>query len=382
MGILAIGVIFLTIRKNNSITTSQNSQQQSTTSSPQISTGPIPDIPLNLPSGYVIHIFASGLGNPRVLTFSPGGVLLVSDPINNTVTALLDPNHTGVAQSTKVVIDQGNHLHGLAFYNNQLFVANVDNLTRYNWDENTLTATFDKVLFSLPENNDHNNRTLTFDSKGIMYISVGSTCNVCIENNPLDATVSTSDANGSLPQVFATGLRNAAFTTINPISGELWATGMGRDYLGDNLPPDEINIIKKGGNYGWPYCYGDKIVDRTFYTASGDPCTNTIAPIYEIKAHSAPLGLVFINSPQFPTEWQNDLLVAYHGSWNRTVPDGYKVVHMKVQGNTISSVDDFLSGFLQNGVGLGRPVDLIFDSLGNLYISDDKTGNVYIVQKS
>ena len=346
-----------------------------------ISTGNVPKIPFVLPSGYVIHQFAEGLGSPRVMKFSPGGTLLVSDIQGNRIIALPDNKHQGAATSQKVVVSSGNHLHGLAFYGGKLYVAEVDKVVRYNWDERTLTASFDKVLFTLPGNNDHNNRTITFDSSGRMYVSVGSTCDVCLESSPLSATVLISDADGNNPRVFAKGLRNAAFTAMNPVTNELWGTEMGRDYLGDNVPPDEINIIRAGADYGWPFCYGNKIFDTNFGRSQTDPCPNTQGPLYEIPAHSAPLGLSFINSPQFPGDWQNDLLVAYHGSWNRTVPSGYKIVHMKVVGNQITRVDDFLTGFLQGGMPLARPVDLVFDSLGNLYISDDKAGNIYLVQK-
>ena len=156
---------------------------------------------------------------------------------------------------------------------------------------------------------------------------------------------------------------------------------MGRDYLGDNLPPEEINIIRDGANYGWPICYGNKIHDDKFDTNQyiRDPCEDSVSPIFEFPAHSAPLGLTFINSPQFLTDWQGDLLVAYHGSWNRSTPAGYKVVRMKVAGNTITGAEDFITGF---GQALARPVDLIFDSQGSLYISDDKAGVVYKIIKA
>ena len=156
---------------------------------------------------------------------------------------------------------------------------------------------------------------------------------------------------------------------------------MGRDNLGDNLPPDEINIIRKGQDYGWPKCYGNKVHDTSFDRIGFDPCADTQSPIYKIPAHSAPLGLAFIDSSQFPSDWKNDLLVAYHGSWNRSVPTGYKIVHMKVQGNGIIKAEDFLTGFIQEGIVVGRPVDLLFDNQGNLFISDDKGGFIYMVQK-
>lgn len=348
----------------------------------KISSGNMPSIPLQLPSGFVIHEFAANLGNPRDLQFSPGGTLLVSNANSGEVIALPDKNGDGAADTNTIVIAGENHPHGLAFYKGKLYIAEVNRVIRYTWNENTLTATKEKVLFSLPENNDHNNRTILFNISGTMYISVGSTCNVCYENSPLSGTIIVSDADGNNPRVLARGLRNAPFMQFNPKTGELWVTEMGRDYLGDTVPPDEINIVKEGKDYGWPNCYGDKIPDTNFNVHA--QCQNTESPIYNIPAHNAPLGLTFITSSQFPSDWQGDLLVAYHGSWNKSVATGFKVVHMKLQGNTITNVDDFLTGFLQgttNSSALGRPVDLTFDTSGNLYLSDDRTGKIYIIQK-
>lgn len=349
-----------------------------------ISSGKIPTISFNLPKGFVIHLFAVGIGSARDLQFSPGGTLLVSDPSAGSVYVLPDKNNDGVADMTKTIISGEHRPHGLAFYKNKLFVAEVDRVVRYGWDEKNLMATKEKVLFSLPENLDHNNRTIVFDNSGRMFVSVGSTCNACNESDPKSGTIVVSDSEGNNPTVFAKGLRNAPFMQINPLTGDLWATGMGRDNLGDNLPPDEIDIIKQGKDYGWPNCYGNKIPDTNFNPNAN--CENTEPPIYEIPAHNAPLGLVFIRSKQFDASWQNDLLVAYHGSWNSTVPVGYKVVHLKVRQNSIISSDDFMTGFIEKGAISGflanaRPVDMEFDNSGNLYLSDDKAGNIYIIQK-
>lgn len=353
-----------------------------------VSQGNIPDIPFQLPSGFTINLYASGLGNPRDLTFSQGGTLLVSSPNSDEVLALPDKNQDRLADAKKVIIDGANNPHGLAFHKGKLFVAETDQVVRYNWDENNLEATKEKVLFPLPKNNGHNRRTIVFGSDRKMYVSVGSTCNVCKEASFFSGTVIVSDAEGNDPKVFAKGLRNAAFIQINPSTGELWGTEMGRDFLGDNLPPDEINIIRQDLDYGWPYCYGEKIHDDNFDPNNANLCDNTQPPIYEIPAHSAPLGLTFINSSQFPTDWQGNLLIAYHGSWNRSSPIGYKVVRLKVSVNNIAGGEDFLTGFLPKSAtngpesAFGRPADLEFDSLGNLFLSDDKAGNIYIIQKS
>lgn len=335
------------------------------------------DIPLVAPTGYTIGFFAKNLGGIRDLEFSPGETLLASIPSSGKVVAII--NNDG---ETKVqdILTGLNNPHGIAFYNSKLFVAEETRLVRYNWDEQNLRASQDKVLFDLPEAGNHFTRSIVFDGSGKLYASVGSTCNVCREPDPRYAAVLISDAEGTNPRIFAKGLRNSVFMALNPETGEVWATDMGRDFLGDNLPPDEINIVKEGKDYGWPDCYGNKIPDTNFNPNAS--CTNTEPPIYEIPAHSAPLGLTFINSSQFPNDWQGNLLVAYHGSWNRSVPDGYKVVHMRVQNNQILNTEDFITGFLQGSQTIGRPVDLVFDRKGNLYISDDKNGAVYIVGKN
>lgn len=380
--LLIIAFLFLSQSNHQPITPSLKTGLEKQTPTPAISKGSVPNIAFSLPSGFSIHLFASGLAGARDLQFSPQGTLVVSVPNSNEVIALPDKNSDGVADSKDVVISNLEHAHGLAFYNGQLFVAGVNEVARYNWNENNLTASLDKILFSLPNNNDHNNHTLVFDKTGKMFVSVGSTCNVCSESPTVGGSVFISNDEGDAPQIFASGLRNAAFLAINPQTNELWGTEMGRDYLGDNLPPDEINIIRQGENYGWPNCYGDKVPDISFNPrATTASCSDTEPPIYQIQAHSAPLGLTFINSSQFPASWQGDLLVALHGSWNRSVPDGYKVVHLKVLGNTITDQEDFLTGFLEGNTVLARPVDMVFDKSGNLYLSDDKSGNIYIIQK-
>lgn len=396
--IVLISILIVVAYKNNFFVKDQlpivpqtNSTIQPSSPNSAISKGDTPSFDLKVPSEYVIHIFASDLGNPRDLEYSPGGTLLVSNPNNGVVYALPDKNNDGVADENKIVISDENHPHGLAFYNNQLFIADTDKVVRYNWNEKTLTATKDKVLFSLPGNNNHNNRTIILDRNGTMYVSVGSTCNVCKESDNRSATIMISDTNGSNPKVFATGLRNAPFMVFNPTTHQLWVTEMGRDNLGDNIPPDEIDIVQRGKDYGWPYCYGNRIHDNEFDPNKLHSCIDTISPIYEIPAHSAPLGLTFIDSPQFP-DWKGDLLAAYHGSWNRSTPDGYKVVRLKVNRDTISNSEDFLTGFAPSSTlnipgnatnsAPGRPVDVIFDAKGNLYVSDDKAGNIYIIQKN
>lgn len=346
-----------------------------------ISRGAISTIPFSLPKGYVVHIFAKDLGTPRDLQFTPGGTLLVSDPVAGRIVALPDRDGDGVADGSVTVIKGLSRAHGLSF-SLKLLVAGLTTLYQFDWNEEALEATNRTIVSTYPANNDHNNRAVTVDSNENIFLSLGSSCDVCFENPTRGGSVLKKGAQEKM-SLYAKGLRNAAFLAIHPVTGKLWGTEMGRDNLGDNIPPDEINIIEDGKDYGWPNCYGGKVPDTSF-NARAD-CSNTTAPVYEFPAHSAPLGLTFITSSQFPSTWQNDLLVALHGSWNRSTAIGYKVVHLKIEGEKVVSSEDFMSGFnpgTQKDDSLGRPVDLAFDKRGNLYISDDKAGAIYIVQKA
>lgn len=348
------------------------------TTDPQ-KTGEETDFPLTLPEGFQIGVFAKDLNAPRDMVFTEAGTLLVSIPGQGKVVALPDKDGDGKADRAVDILNGFGRPHGLAFHNSKLFVAEERQVSRFNWNEEKLLAVKEKDLIKLPTGGRHTSRTIAFDNKNNMYISLGSTCDTCYEDHPWIGTVIISDEDGNDPRVYSKGLRNAVFINSDPSGEKIWGTEMGRDNLGDNIPPDEINILQDNGDFGWPLCYGDKVHDTVFdkNTYIRDPCEDTIPPVFNIQAHSAPLGLVFINSPQFPDSWQGDLLVAYHGSWNRTIPTGYKIVRLDVEGEKINSQEDFLTGFLQGSTSLGRPVDVIFDQAGSLYISDDKAGNIY-----
>lgn len=326
--------------------------------------------------------FAQKLSNARDLEISPKGTIILSIPDSGKVVALPDKDKNGQADRVKDVLTGLDRPHGLAFYQGKLFVAEETRVVRYMWDEQNLTATQEQKILDLPKGGNHFTRTLVFNKKGQLFVTLGSTCNVCTEKHPWLAAVIVSDQEGYNPRLFAKGLRNSVFLATNPSTDDLWATEMGRDLLGDSLPPDEVNILHENEDYGWPHCYGNKIRDIKFQPNNNFDCTKTEPPAFEISAHFAPLGLVFINSPKFPQDWQGDLLVAYHGSWNRSTPGGYKVVRLKVgsDNKTIEGEEDFLTGFLKGSEAIGRPVDMVFDLDGNLYFSDDKAGKVYRVE--
>ena len=330
------------------------------------------ELGLKIPEGFSIDIFAKDLDGPRDLVFDDTGNLLASIPSKGRIVAI-----SNQGEVTEILANL-TRPHGLALYGTKLYVAQETKVSRYNWNPQDLSATLDKMLFSLPAGGRHFTRSIAFKNDGTMFISIGSTCDVCKEKDPFSAAVIVSDKDSASPRIFARGLRNTVFITVNGDTQKLWGTEMGRDFLGDNLPPDEINIIEDSKDYGWPSCFGDRTVDLKFDPdASQDACRNTQPPLYKLCAHCAPLGLAFINSKQFPEGWQGDLLVAFHGSWNSSKPVGYKVVKLKVKGDNIIGEEDFISGFLKGAQTIGRPAGLAFGPDGSLYISDDKAGVIY-----
>lgn len=352
--------------------------------SPKIEINTVQEIPnslgLKLPPGFAIDIFAENLKAPRDLLFDQDGILLASIPQDGKVVALPDKDNNGKVDKTINLIENLDKPHGLAQKDGNLFVAELKKVTRYDYSSQSLQATDPVKVVDLPEGGRHNTRSLEFAKNGQLLISVGSTCDVCVELDPRHGTILSAGFNSTKTEVYAHGLRNSVFLTPHPETGQIWATEMGRDFLGDNLPPDELNIIEQDKNYGWPYCYGTQVPDSKFANIRPEhnPCTNTQKPIYEIPAHSAPLGLAFITSDQFPQDFKNDLLIAYHGSWNRSTPTGYKIVRVKLDEGNTSEVD-FIAGFLQGNRTSGRPADLIFSKNGQLFISDDKAGVIYRV---
>jgi glucose/arabinose dehydrogenase len=344
---------------------------------------------LKAPAGFHISVFAEEIDGARMMVITPGGVLLVSESGEGRVVALPDPNHTGKAQRTATVLSGLNEPHGLAFYEGKLYVAENDKLRRYDWDEKYLKASNPKLLTDLPKGGGHSTRSLLFHG-GKMYVSAGSSCNVCIEKEPPRATVMEFNSDGSGRRIFVKGVRNAVGLAVNPKTDTVWVTVNGRDWLGDDLPPETIyDLGKDGGDVGWPYCYGDRVPDSNFTKPGDDRCKSVLEPKVQMQAHSAPLGLAFYEGSQFPGEYQNNIFVAFHGSWNRTVPTGYKVVRVKLDdtGQPLGGAEDFITGWLapgetKKGRWMGRPVGIVFGGDGAMYLSDDAGSVIYRVTYS
>ena len=332
------------------------------------------DMP-TVPKGFEIQEYASGLGSPRFMAWSPDKVLFVTVIGDGTVVALPDINNDGKSDRHIKFIEDLKRPHGIAFHNGYLYVGETNQISRFKFGGVDKEPGKKEVIVADLPTKGHFTRTVSFGPDGKMYVSIGSSCNACIEKDKRRATVMRFNSDGSDGEIYASGLRKSVGLAWHPITGELWATDNGRDWLGDNLPPDEVNIIKEGEHYGWPYCYGDKIPDPDFNNP--EKCKSTIAPVVDIQAHSAPLGLTFYDGEMFPLKYKGDLFVAFHGSWNRSVLTGYKVVRIKMKDGKPQGIEDFAHGWMIATKKFGRPVDVLVGTRGELYVSDDLGGVIY-----
>ncbi len=340
------------------------------------------DLPLNVPDGFILSSYANKIDNARVIILDRNNTALVSSPITGKVTAVKDGG-----QNQKTLLERLNSPHGLALQCEEkctLFVGETNAVATYDYDPEAVTAANRKIILTLPTSGRHTTKSLqlvTLDNQTRLLTSIGSSCDVCVEKDARRGSILISDLDGQSVKTYASGLRNSVFMTPDSPTGQIWSSEMGRDYLGDELPPDEINIIQQGKNYGWPLCYGKNLHDVDFDKKIdiNNPCHEPdFTPSHiDLPAHSAPLGLTFIPD-SWPEQYRHNLLVSYHGSWNRTSPTGYKVVRIILtEKGEYQSREDFLTGWLgSNGKAIGRPVGLQFDNKGNLLISDDKLGNI------
>lgn len=336
-----------------------------------------PTVPyLHLPAGFQATVYATGLRGPRLITFGPSGALFVAERATGRILALLDPAHQGQATQSVVVASGLDDPTSVVYDHGALYVGEHTRVTRLTLGADLRATSRQVVVPDLPAGGGHVTRTVLLGGDGALYVASGSSCNVCVETDPHRAAVWRYNPDGTGGHVYATGLRNAVGLAVNPWNHQVWATNNGRDELGDNTPPETVYALEADGDFGWPRCHAGTIVDPEF----GHPgaCDGVIAPLATFQAHMAPLGLAFYPSGTFPDAYHG-LFVAFHGSWNRTTPAGYKVmfVPLDAHGNVAGQPRDFATGWLQaDGHPSGRPVGLAVGQDGALYVSDDTGGTV------
>ena len=335
---------------------------------------------LSLPHGFSVNVFAEGLGKARGIGISPKGELFVCVMSRGELVVVLDEDGDGISDKSLIFADGLRNPHSVAFYNGYVYVGESDKITRFRDDDGDFIADGEgEVVVSGLPTGGHFTKTVAFGPDGMMYVSIGSSCNVCEESDPKRATVMRYNPDGSGGTIFSSGLRNSVALAFHPESGELWAANNGRDRIGDDIPPEEINILAEGKHYGWPYCYGDGNMNPE-YSNEKSKCDETLPPVFEMQAHSAPLGMRFYGGTEFPTKYRSDLFIAFHGSWNRSKKTGYKIVRVLIEDGFPVGIEDFVSGWLTPFRTVwGRPVDIEFSVEGAMFISDDLGGNIYRV---
>ncbi|WP_263368967.1 PQQ-dependent sugar dehydrogenase [Edaphobacter bradus] len=342
-----------------------------------------------VPSGFTVQQYATGLNNPRLLATAPNGDIFVAEPAANNVVVLRGVDATGKAQSTSTFASGLNALFGIAFYPvgaspQYVYVANVDSVVRFPYQSGDTQArgAAQVVVATLPHNGGHSTRTLAFTSDNRLLVSVGSAGNVTntdtdtSETNRADVLAYTPD--GTFLKIYASGLRNAVGLAVNA-AGAVWVSVNERDGLGDNLPPDFVTHIQEGGFYGWPWYYIGANPDPSLPPSHPELAAMTIVPDTLLQPHFAPLQIAFYTGSQFPAIYNGDIFVAAHGSWNRSIRSGYELLRVLLQNGTATGVyEDFMTGFVNaDGTVWGRPVGVTVGSDGALYVSDDASNSVW-----
>ena len=331
---------------------------------------------IKLPSGFSISIYADNVPDARSMVLSPSGTLFVSTRRDGRVYALQDLDKNGVADVRYVIAEGLDMPNGIALHQGDLYVAEMSRIIRYSAIESHLNKPpVPQVIFEqLPTERHHGWRYLAVGPDEKLYVSVGAPCNVCNENG--FAEIKRLDPNGRHIETYAKGIRNSVGFTWHPVTKQLWLTDNGRDHLGDDQPADELNVVtQQGQHFGFPYCHGGDLQDPTY--GRGKSCQNFVAPVQKLGAHVASLGLRFYTGKQFPKQYQQQIYIAEHGSWNRSSKSGYRISMVTLDGNKAIAYSSFASGWLQGQQSWGRPVDVQVDHQGALLVSDDLAGVIY-----
>lgn len=340
---------------------------------------------LKLPAGFKVETFAEGLKNPRIIAVAEDGTVYVTRRDIGDVVMLGDLNGDGFMEAHTTVAARP-QMHGIAIHGRRMYLATVRDVYVADIRDNGTLGELRRIIGDLPDGGQHPNRTLAIGPDGMLYVTVGSTCNACDETNPESATVLRASPDGKQRRIFASGLRNTIGFGWHPETGQLWGMDHGIDWLGDDAQPEELNLIEEGKRYGWPYIYADgkeNPQDEPPGNMTMEPWRRSSAsPVLMYTAHAAPMQLVFYTGRQFPEAYRGDAFVTMRGSWNRKPPSGYEVVRVRFENGWPVAFEPFLTGFVsetENGRHghFGRPVGLAVAKDGSLLVGDDVNGIIY-----
>lgn len=338
---------------------------------------------IKAPEGFTVKPFASGLGNSRILAVAEDGTVYVSRREEGDVLMLRDQNADGKADKAPVVVANRPQTHGLAVHDGKLYIVTVKELFVADIMEDGTLGPLEMLVGDLPDSGQHPNRVLEFGPDGMIYLSVGSTCNACNESNAENATMLRMSPDGQSRTIMASGLRNTIGYDWNPQTGELWGLDHGIDFLGDEVQPEELNKIEQGKQYGWPHVHGAGDfnpqstpvggITKEQWRAQSTPMT------LGYTAHAAPMQMKFYDGGSFPAEYQGDAFATMRGSWNRNPASGYEIVRVHFENGQPKTIEPFVTGFLTDGgtTHIARPVGLAVAADGALLMADDANGVIY-----
>ncbi len=341
---------------------------------------------IKLPPGFVIELYADNIKGARSMALSPGGILYVGtftewgQKPSGKVYALRDKDGDGRAEEVRTITAGLDHPNGIAWHAGDLYVAEISRILRFHDLDRHLDKppAFEVVGAPFPAEFHHGWKFIRFSPDGMLYVPVGAPCNIC-EPDDQHGGIWRMHPDGSGREVFARGIRNSVGFDWHPVTGELWFTDNGRDDMGDDIPPEELNRAPMTGlHFGYPYRYGKALVDPAFKTRRPDQDFTPAA--LEMPAHRAALGIRFYTGKQFPARYHHQIFIAHHGSWNRAQPDGYRVSVAVLKNNEVVSYEDFATGWLEGDHYWGRPVDVEVAPDGSLLVSDDFAGVIYRIR--
>ncbi len=343
---------------------------------------PPPDVDkIKVPNGFVVSKAAEGLGNPRIIAVNDDGTIYVTRRDQGDV--LMFKEGSDGKLDAPVLAASRPGVHGLALYEGKAYLATPHEIFRGDILADGTFGPLDMIIHDLPDAGQHNTRTVQIGPDKMMYISVGSTCNECNEPNPENATILRASLDGKQRAVWASGLRDTIGWGWQPQTGELWGMDQGMDWLGDQVPPEELNKIERGKRYGWPFFWGDNQVNPHLdppATLSKAEWLKSVTPIaLGYTSHAAPMQLSFYDGAQFPTEYRGDAFVSMRGSWNRKPASGYEVVRIHFQDGQAKSIEPFVTGFITSDGERGRLSGNAVAKDGSLLFTDDRNGVLYRV---